>query len=245
MSITDIKIAELNIRLKHNYDIIPKLCKDYIITDATEFDIHADATASDIVREQFALSDYPPEHLETIALYRKIAEKMPEFDGLLMHGAVIEYKGNAVAFLAHSGVGKSTHIRLWRELLGTECKIINGDKPILRKEENCFTAYGTPWCGKENWGRNASAPLRAICFIERDAENSIAPMDKTEALTPFLSQIYIPTEKIENRLKGFELLDSLINNTPIYRLKCNKNPEAAVVAFKGIFGEEEFAKINK
>lgn len=30
-----------------------------------------------------------------------------------------------------------------------------------------FVAYGTPYCGKENWGQNTSVPLRAVCFIER------------------------------------------------------------------------------
>ena len=245
MITTNIRIAGLNIRLEHKYDMIKKMCSDYIISDEQPVDIYSTATDSDLLREKDALSDFPPEQLEPLSLYRKIAEKMPEFNGLLMHGAVIEYKGQAIAFLAHSGVGKSTHISLWHKLLGEECKIINGDKPILRKNGEGFTAYGTPWCGKERWGRNASAPLVAICFIERNAENSIEPMDKAEALTPFLSQIYIPTEKIENRLLGFDLLDSLINNTPIYKLRCNKNPDAAEVAFKGIFGEDEYNKISK
>lgn len=237
MSTFDIKIAELTVKIEHEYDVIRQMCNDYIIPDTQNTDIYADASKNELLREAEALSYYPDEHLETLAIYRKIAERLPEFDALLMHGAVIEYNNQAVAFLAHSGVGKSTHISLWRAMLGEKCKIINGDKPIIRKKDGKFFAYGTPWCGKEHWGRNAYAPLKAICFIERDIENSIAPMEKQDALSPFLSQVYIPELGIENKLKGFDVLDSLITETPIYKLKCNKNPDAAETAFKGIFGD--------
>ncbi len=46
--------------------------------------------------------------METLALLRKVAEVLPEKDGFLMHGAVIQWKDKAYMFTAPSGTGKTT-----------------------------------------------------------------------------------------------------------------------------------------
>ena len=39
-------------------------------------------------------------------------------------------------------------------------------------------------------------------------------------------------------IKSFiKILDKLINNTPVYKLHCNMDPEAVDVAYKGMEGE--------
>ena len=81
--------------------------------------------------------DFAPEYLETLALLRKVAEVLPEKDGFLMHGAVIQWKDKAYMFTAPSGTGKTTHIRLWRKYLGQGVSIINGDKPFIRIVDDC------------------------------------------------------------------------------------------------------------
>ena len=109
----------------------------------------------DIIREQGTMledegqSGFAPEYLETLALLRKVAEVLPEKDGFLMHGAVIQWKDKAYMFTAPSGTGKTTHIRLWRKYLGQGVSIINGDKPFIRIVDDCVRIYGTPWAGKE------------------------------------------------------------------------------------------------
>ena len=72
--------------------------------------------AADIAFER-SRADHPgcsDAYLETLAIYRKIAEKMPAYDTFLFHGSAISVDGKAYIFTAKSSTGKSTHARLWR-----------------------------------------------------------------------------------------------------------------------------------
>ena len=46
-------------------------------------------------------------------------------------------------------------------------------RPLLAVTAQGVTVYGTPWNGKHFRGTNMSAPLRAICILERAEENRI------------------------------------------------------------------------
>lgn len=78
--------------------------------------------------------------LEETAVYRKIADKMVDYDTFVFHGSVIAVEGQAYLFTAKSGTGKSTHTRLWREMLGDKAVMVNDDKPMLRVTESGVTA---------------------------------------------------------------------------------------------------------
>jgi serine kinase of HPr protein (carbohydrate metabolism regulator) len=60
---------------------------------------------------------------------------MPYYDTFLFHGSAIAVDGVGYLFTAKSGTGKSTHARLWRELLGARAVMVNDDKPLLRVTE--------------------------------------------------------------------------------------------------------------
>ena len=45
---------------------------------------------------------------------------------------VIKVDNDAYAFCAKSGTGKTTHTKLWMQLLGDRMSYINGDKPLIR-----------------------------------------------------------------------------------------------------------------
>lgn len=169
----------------------------------------------DIIREQGTMledegqSGFAPEYLETLALLRKVAEVLPEKDGFLMHGAVIQWKDKAYMFTAPSGTGKTTHIRLWRKYLGQGVSIINGDKPFIRIVDDCVRIYGTPWAGKEGWQNNKNAPLGGICIIERGTECRIRKLNSKEAIPYLLGQIHFGDSSVQAG-KTLELLDILI-----------------------------------
>ena len=64
--------------------------------------------------------------------FRALAEQLPAFDAFVLHSACFDVDGVGVAFAAHSGTGKTTHMMLWQQLLGDRMTIVNGDKPIVR-----------------------------------------------------------------------------------------------------------------
>lgn len=181
------RVADLTVAVRSMHDQIVQQCADYMLPsrgfeqDREHADIAIAVTQRDIdhEREIGTPGEWSDSYLETLVVLRAIAQKGPALGRILFHGATIEYGGRAYIFTAPSGTGKSTHIRMWRKVFGDKVDIINGDKPLLRIDEGSgeVRAYGTPWAGKENWQRNVSAPLAAICVVSRAVDDGSYPTD--------------------------------------------------------------------
>ena len=144
---------------------------DFTVT-TTQSDIgsereHNARTAEAEGRKVYNSSD---SYLEELSVYRKIAERMLEFDTFLFHGSCVSVDGEGYLFTAKSGTGKSTHTRLWREYLGERAVMVNDDKPLIRADGKGVTVFGTPYNGKHRLGANISVPLKAVCILERSAD---------------------------------------------------------------------------
>lgn len=158
--------------------------------------------------------------------------KLLRFSGLLMHASCVEKDGFAYLFSAKSGTGKSTHTNLWRKAF-PDCRILNDDKPAVRKIDGTFCACGTPFSGKFDISVNAQSPVRALVFLERGAQNSIQPIPAAKAIPLFLSQTLRPPKK-EDMAQMLDLLGDLLENVPAFLLTCNMDISAAHTAYDGI-----------
>ena len=223
-----IKIADLNIKINNKYKFIEDMCKDYIV-DSENYDFEISVTDEEIKAEDVE-GIYPPEYLESLAVYRKIAQNTVKYNVFLLHGVIMDVEGEGVAFLAKSGTGKSTHAMLWKRLLGDKCRIINGDKPLIRIDENGIYAYGTPWCGKEGIQINDKVELKNVCFIERSENNYVEPCD--DVLKKLMTQFHVPKG---GYMAILDFLDTFIKNVNFYTIKCNMDISAAEIAYKGVF----------
>ena len=154
-------------------------------------------------------------------------------DVLLMHGAVVAVDGQAYLFTAKSGTGKTTHTRLWLKQFGARAVIVNGDKPLIHITREGATVYGTPWDGKEHLSHNIACPLKAVCILTRSKTNHIVRISPKEALRMLCQQSYRPAQPAALR-KTLALIDLLSSSVPLYRLGCNMEPEAALVAYHGM-----------
>ena len=98
-----------------------------------------------------------------------------------------------------------------------------------------FVAYGTPYCGKENWGQNTSVPLRAVCFIERcepgEPDHLSRLEDDGEIVARIMNQILMPHDPAL-AVRQLDLLDRLVNGAPFYVLRCTPTPAAFDAAFQ-------------
>ena len=233
-----IKIADIAVGIQNRYRHIKELCKDYIIEDE-QVDFSVSATEEEIDEElRIAGVEFPRAYAEATCIHRQIARRRSEFDAFLLHSAVISCDGEGYAFAARSGVGKSTHISLWLKSFGERAHVVNGDKPIVRLVDGIFRVYGTPWRGKEGLGENTSCVLKALCFLERGAENRIARTTADEALLRLFSQVYLP-EDASASAATLDLLDRFIQKTSFYLLHCNMEDEAAQVAYRGMNTENK------
>lgn len=246
MTSFSIKLADRVISVDCLYDSTKKFCQDFLTDDekvdfsvaVNPADIQFEREKSDKERELEGLPPFTPSpaYLETLALYRKIADALIDFDTILFHGSALSLDGEAYIFTAKSGTGKSTHTRLWREAFGDRVIMINDDKPLIKITDSGATVFGTPWCGKHNLGQNASAPLAAIVSLERSKVNRIEQSDSRKMFPKILSQTY-RTKNILGLQKTLGLTDKMLRLTKVYELGCNMDPEAATVAYNGMKGD--------
>lgn len=148
------------------------------------------------------------------------------FNGLYLHSSAIEWEGKAYLFSGPSGMGKSTHTRLWQSIY-PDARVFNDDKPALRCLDGTWFAYGTPWCGKDGININMKVPLGGICFLRRGETNSIRRLTNLEATARIISQTtrrFKTEERLDLLLSHVEKLVTMI---PVYELHCLPDADAA------------------
>ena len=147
---------------------------------------------------------------------------------------MVAVDGKGYLFTAVSGTGKSTHTRLWREYLGDRAVMVNDDKPLLKIKDN-VTVYGTPWDGKHHLSSNISVPLKSICVLERSAVNHIEEITKKQIYPMLIQQSYRPQEGAKLK-KLLQLTERLADSVALYRLGCNMDIDAAMIAYEKMKG---------
>ena len=239
------KIADRVFEIKERFGYIEKACADYAVPpcapdftfEVTDEDMKRQREGMEKAGEPAAKEDY----LEFLTAYRYVSEFLWRDDCFLLHAAVISFDSKAYAFTAKSGTGKTTHIRLWKKNFGDRVDIVNGDKPLVRRVKEGgtvkFIAYGTPWCGKERYQRNVSAPLDGICVVTRGEKNEIERIGAGEAVPVLYKQmLVVPDKKYLTAM--LDMIDSMVTAIPVYKLSCNMEDEAAYVACRAMTGAE-------
>lgn len=226
------KIADIVFQAKLLYPYTEKLCKDYEYFGSIEPAFSVEITREDVEAERVIISEYSDDMLESLALFRKLCDyALKNENAILFHSSAVMVDGGAYLFTAPSGTGKSTHARLWREMLGDRAVMINDDKPIIRYVDGHFYVYGTPWNGKHHLGTNDRAKIKAICKIYQAKQNVIRKLDAKTMLFNVLNQTIRPKE-IENMDKLLVLIDKMLNSVDLYELGCNISKEAAELSYK-------------
>lgn len=239
-----IRLADKIIEISAIHKYIADYSKEYISTGISDFSVQA--TQSDIdferekskqedIKENIPIRHFSDDYLETLAVYRKIADEMLEYNTILFHGSVVSVDNIGYLFTAKSGTGKSTHTSLWREFFKERAVMVNDDKPLLRVTENGVTAYGTPWNGKHRLSTNIGVPLNAICVLERSDENHIEKVTAESVYNMLVQQVYRP-QNPQKLLKTLQLIDVLADSVKLYRLGCNMDISAAETAYNGMKG---------
>lgn len=223
------------------------LCADYLVSDWEPAAAEITITADDLLQERSYLTAKKGgapleassmEALERLVLCRRAAELLPLHNTVLFHSSALAMDGQGILFTAASGTGKSTHAALWRTVFRSCVVTINDDKPFVAAGADGFTVFGSPWRGKHKLGKNTAAPVKAICVIHRGAENSIRRLTPREALPVIMQQTYRP-RSMAAMLPTMQIAERLSREVPVYSLKCNMDPQAAWVAWRGITLDNE------
>ena len=230
------EIAGIIFDIDTNYPVINHLFNDWVCKNNILFPIGIKVELNEIEFEQSQYEQKNDLYCEFIAIQRKIAELLPLHNAFVLHSATFDVDGVGIAFAAHSGTGKTTHMNLWQKLLGDKMVVVNGDKPIVRffeDEPETPYAYGTPWNGKEHLGCNMRTPLKHICFIERSETNYVEKVQKNAVIDRIFNQVYMPKDPMAV-MNTMKLIDRLLSCTNLWIIHCNMEPEAAEVAYNTI-----------
>lgn len=146
---------------------------------------------------------------------------------LTFHGVLMEVNGKGIILSADSGVGKTTHARLWRDY--EKALIINGDRATCLKEKDQWMGYGLPWSGSSGEQINRHVPIQAFVLVERGEENRASRLNAFETISAVLSHILCPKwdDKMVNI--ALDLLDDFLKEIPVIRLQCKPDVESVKV----------------
>ena len=145
----------------------------------------------------------------------------------IIHSASLLYNDKAWLFSGPSGMGKSTHTNLWKNLY--QSSLLNGDLNMITLENNVLTVHGIPWCGTSQIHTTKSYPLGGIILLKQDATDFIESLTDAQKQTSVAQRFISPTWTQEMFLKNLNFAEMLCKQVPICRLHCTKNPHAAEV----------------
>lgn len=156
-------------------------------------------------------------------------------EALLLHSSVVHYEGKSVLFCGPSGAGKSTQAQLWNTCLG--CKIVNGDRTVVRKTAGGFIGGGSLWSGSSGIYEPDHAPISGIILVEHGKDEALE-RPGFAAFRTLLTQTIVNSwdEAFIRHVTG--LLAELMESVPIYRLRCRPIPEAVTLVRDTLFGKE-------
>ncbi len=231
MNVFRIKCAGIVIEIRCVSDGIKDRCARYI-GDFSEPDIIVTPESRHIRTAEKFMPRENREEIEFAAVFCALHEKLLERTACVFHAAVVSVDGEGYAFAAQSGVGKTTHVELWKKKFGNRCKVVNGDKPIITFKDGRAYASGSPWCGKEGYSENVSVPLKGICFLERAETPSIKKLSDDEVIDRLFYQFSLPKPSTGLMAKGLEIANMLIGSADFYLLRCDISDEAAELAYK-------------
>jgi hypothetical protein len=137
-------------------------------------------------------------------------------NGLIIHAAGGSIHGKGMIFPAVSGTGKSTLSHLL--LPFSENQLYSEERIIMRKMNDGWHLWGTPWKGTGVIARNESAPLSALVFLSQAPQTTISELPPSSALRRLLETVSIPWYSQEWTDKGLAICESLLRDIPAFEL---------------------------
>lgn len=154
------------------------------------------------------------------------------YGGIMLHGVIMEHKGKGIIISASSGIGKTTHARMWRDY--KDALILNGDRALCRKRDGKWYAYGSPWCGSSGEYINRKVPIAAIVLLERGEINEVEKISPFEGALGLIPRAFAPTWEENLMCKALDTIDDIVKDIPVLKLKCRPDLEAVEVLEKAI-----------
>jgi len=152
--------------------------------------------------------------------------------GLLLHASLIQYHNNGIAFAGPSGVGKSTQANLWHQTAGAV--ILNGDRAVLRKTDQGWIAFGSPFAGTSGIYTAEGVKLDAVVLLHQADKNELYTVTGGAAIQKLYPELSIHRFDGQFVEQAVDLLVDLVEHVAIRQLSCLPNTHAVQVLKEGL-----------
>lgn len=179
-------------------------------------------------------SDAPTASVVLSSMLRiMFAQACPAYGALSLHASCVVCEEKGYLFMGESGMGKSTHSRLWMKAF-PGCWLLNDDNPVLRLEEAELFVYGTPWSGKTPCYKNMRIPVGGIVRLRQAAFNLLTMKKDVEAFVEVYKGCSALRTDASLHGKLCDVLLEMIDMAPVGTLQCLPDEDAARVCRKGL-----------
>jgi len=218
-----VKLADKTVCIKTEFDRFFDRFRDFAVPADLPADIVIDTDPAFIDGVSVFYAGQERSYIEFNELQFLISHELIPYGVIGIHAVGLKWKGKAWIFTAPSGTGKTTQALNWLKLMPGEAEIISGDKLFLdvggAEKNGGITVYSCPWKGKENFGRNISAPLGGIVWLSQAKENSIGEMKKGPAAVNIIKQMLFIGNSTDEVLAVGRLTEKLVTSCPVWHLK--------------------------
>ena len=216
----EIKLADTKLRLSLRLTDTKRYFEPFITME--------DCKAWDIRVEEEDISRYPlicptgvlDPFSEAYLLMPRVSAYLLKYQRALIHGVSFVWRDKSWLITAPSGTGKTTQLRHWQQLYGSEIEVINGDKSVLALHaDGSFLIHPSPWMGKEKDAGTASAPLGGIVVLRQADYNTIRRITPRESVLEIYRQFLNLGDDPEEVLAIGRLESRLLDTIPVWMLE--------------------------
>lgn len=155
---------------------------------------------------------------------------------MILHACGIDTAYGGILFSGKSGIGKSTQGELWRRYEGAV--MVNGDRPLIKKEEAVWYAYGAPYAGSSRCHLDMRTPIHAVVMLKQDTQCRVRKLKPDEAFRSIYKGMTISTWNSECIRNSCDLAQSLALEIPVFELTCTPDWRAVELLKKTLRMEE-------
>jgi hypothetical protein len=139
---------------------------------------------------------------------------LAEEGGFLVHAASGVRNDRAFVFAGVSGAGKTTISRL----APPDASLLTDEISYIRRSGSTYQAYGTPFAGElARVGTNLKAPLAALYFLEKGADNRIVPTSQPDAAYALIRNILFFAHDPDLVKRVFDAAIEFVSRIPVAR----------------------------
>lgn len=151
---------------------------------------------------------------------------------LCLHAACIRTHLGGILFSGPSGIGKSTQAELWQTHRGAVQ--INGDRPILSRDNGAWLAWGSPYAGSSQCHVSESCPVTAIVMLHQADRCCLRRLTPPEAFRAVWSGLTVWSWDDGFVETASRLAMELIASVPVLEFSCTPDRQAVDALEQGL-----------